>query len=418
MLTTTHLKPLSVLVLLFCCVSSITSFAEQPPAWEQKYAQLELQSKDIFIQLENIHEALIFRVKNESPTLLNRLSLDPPVARETGYGMLPPIKENESPRSVEPTETFYSLKWVEDRLNAELQNAVKMHDQLSGATDLEGQVVHFEESLKRLRSLENNISYQAKWQKAVVRYPVYFRNKNELVAMARELSSLTADGKSPKQAADLRRQLLERVAPFRPTRDLKISVTETGEMSLPVTICTDIEDAEFLNKFKNGVKESFNLSPPALARHFSVELNWRKVSAVNLYPKGVPDRGSDIDMQAHIALFSGCPLVLTTGAVSLNAGVGSRIFLGTGPVSPRTLAHEFGHLLGFEDAYVRGYDGDPSDPYGVVIVEWTGLSSDLMGDSDRGEVSQEMIDMLISAYGSLTARADQLSPNVSKELAH
>lgn len=399
MLTTTHLKPISVLVVLICFFSSITTLADQPPAWEQKHAQLKLQSKDIFIQLENIHEALIFRVKNENPALLSRLSLDPPVARETGYGLLPPIKENQPPRSVEPTETFYSLKWVEDRLHAELQNAVKMHEQLSGATDLDGQVVHFEESLKRLRNLEDNLSYQAKWQKAVVRYPVYFRNKNELVAMARDLSSLIAEEASPSQITDLRRQLLKRAAPFRQTRDLKISVTETGEMILPVTICTDIEDAEFLNIFKNGVKESFNLSAPALEKQFSIELNWRKINPVNLYPEGVPGSGTDIDMKAHYALFTGCPLVLTTGAVSLNAGVGSRIFLGTGPVSPRTLAHEFGHLLGFEDAYVRGYDGDPGDPYGVVVVEWTGLSSDLMGDSDRGEVSQVMIDMLINAYG-------------------
>ena len=221
MLTTTHLKPISVLVVLICFFSSITTLADQPPAWEQKHAQLKLQSKDIFIQLENIHEALIFRVKNENPALLSRLSLDPPVARETGYGLLPPIKENQPPRSVEPTETFYSLKWVEDRLHAELQNAVKMHEQLSGATDLDGQVVHFEESLKRLRNLEDNLSYQAKWQKAVVRYPVYFRNKNELVAMARDLSSLIAEEASPSQITDLRRQLLKRAAPFRQTRDLK-----------------------------------------------------------------------------------------------------------------------------------------------------------------------------------------------------
>ena len=81
--------------------------------------------------------------------------------------------------------------------------------------------------------------------------------------------------------------------------------------------------------------------------------------------------------------------------------VGDRIFLGTGTTSRRTLAHEFGHLLGFEDAYVRGYDGETGGPYGVVIVEWTGLTADLMGDSGRGRVSEEMITTLINAYGEL-----------------
>jgi hypothetical protein len=90
---------------------------------------------------------------------------------------------------------------------------------------------------------------------------------------------------------------------------------------------------------------------------------------------------------------------LTTGASSLNALVGNRIFLGTGHVTRRTLAHEFGHLLGFRDAYLRGYDGTPGGPYGVVLVEWTGLSADLMGGSGRGQVSEDMITTLMTFYG-------------------
>ena len=78
---------------------------------------------------------------------------------------------------------------------------------------------------------------------------------------------------------------------------------------------------------------------------------------------------------------------------------GDRIVLGTRPVSGRTLAHEFGHLLGFSDAYVRGYDGSPEDPYGVVLVEWTGLTNDLMGSPGGGKVSDEMMRTLIETYG-------------------
>ena len=82
--------------------------------------------------------------------------------------------------------------------------------------------------------------------------------------------------------------------------------------------------------------------------------------------------------------------------------MGDHIFLGTGPLSRRELAHEFGHLLGFEDAYVRGYDGEPGDAYGVTVVEWTGLTAVLMGDSARGRASVEMITTLITAYGTTT----------------
>ena len=68
-------------------------------------------------------------------------------------------------------------------------------------------------------------------------------------------------------------------------------------------------------------------------------------------------------------------------------------------MTPRVLAHEFGHLLGFEDAYLRGYEGEPDDPHGVVLVEWVGLSDDLMGNPAGGAVTREMIETLLEAYG-------------------
>ena len=74
--------------------------------------------------------------------------------------------------------------------------------------------------------------------------------------------------------------------------------------------------------------------------------------------------------------------------------------LGPSPRSRRTLAHEFLHLLGFTDTYVRSYKGDPMDPFGVVLVEWTGLTNDLMSAPGHGRVSDEMIDTLIKVYSN------------------
>ena len=72
--------------------------------------------------------------------------------------------------------------------------------------------------------------------------------------------------------------------------------------------------------------------------------------------------------------------------------------LGSGKLAPRVLAHEFGHLLGFADAYLRGYAGSPDDPYGLRIIEWTGLMNDLMGGPGVGRVTREMIEQLLAAY--------------------
>ena len=78
--------------------------------------------------------------------------------------------------------------------------------------------------------------------------------------------------------------------------------------------------------------------------------------------------------------------------------VGRNITLGPKQTTRRTLAHEFGHLLGFSDAYLRSYEGDPRDPYGVVLLEWTGLIDNLMGSPVVGRVTEAMIETLIDAY--------------------
>jgi len=379
--------------------SSVIAQAAQPQPWEQKHKQLQQQQDIVFTRLEGVHVTLVARVQDEAPALLTRLSLDPPKTRATGYGLLPAIRGNAPQATVLPKQTFYSLRWLEGRLREELEKAEKLAELARGTMEIEPLVAHFEKSLKTLRNLEDNLSYHEKWQEAVVRYPAYYRNKNKLVALAREMNRLITNNGPPEQVAGLRQQLIENVAPFNPTPGLQILYAEGGEMVLPVTVCTDIEDSDFLRTFQEGVQESFSRSPAARAARFAVDLKWHFIGATTLYPDGAPHRGAKIDMNAHRALFPGCPLVLTSGASSLNARVGSRIFLDTGPVSQRTLAHEFGHLLGFEDAYVRGYDGEPGDAYGVVFVEWTGLTADLMGDSDRGQVSEAMIATLITAYG-------------------
>jgi len=392
---------LSILLSLIMLVYSATVHAAQLPPWEGKHQQLLYQRNLIFEQLDEIHSVLVPRVQEEDPNLLKRLSLDPPQSRATGYGLLPEIKDNAPQAPVAPKQTFYSLKWLEGRLNEEQDSVEDLANQISCVTELEPLVARFEQSLKKLRNLENNLTYHKYWQKAVVQYAAYFRKKNKLVALAREMNTLITNNGSQEQIAELRQQLLQRTARFKPTKGLQILNLEEGEMVLPVSVCTDIEDSKFLRTFQEGVEEAFSLSPAAQTYRFSIDLKWQLIRIDTLYPDGVPNHGAKIDMKAHRALFRGCPLVLTTGDSSHNALVGSRIFLGTRPVSRRTLAHVFGHLLGFEDAYVRGYDGDPGGPYCLVIVEWTGLTADLMGDSGRGRVSEEMITTLITAYRGL-----------------
>ena len=76
----------------------------------------------------------------------------------------------------------------------------------------------------------------------------------------------------------------------------------------------------------------------------------------------------------------------------------------------QTVEYEFRRLLGHSREPVRLaaligvglchlYEGDPAGPYGVLLVEWTGLSDDLMGNPGGGRVTAEMVQTLIEAYG-------------------
>jgi hypothetical protein len=104
-------------------------------------------------------------------------------------------------------------------------------------------------------------------------------------------------------------------------------------------------------------------------------------------------------MKAHVDRFPEQALVLTTGTASTHAWTGRSVLLGPSPLRRRDLAHEFGHLLGFADAYLRGFEGEPTGAFGVVVVEWVGLQDDLMGSPESGRVTETMIDRLIDAYG-------------------
>jgi hypothetical protein len=91
-----------------------------------------------------------------------------------------------------------------------------------------------------------------------------------------------------------------------------------------------------------------------------------------------------IDLQAHIARFPPSVAVLTTGAGSTHVTAGRAIVVSPHDAPRRMLAHEFGHLLGFRDAYLRGWRDAGADGY--VITELVVDQTDIMGNSKTGVV--------------------------------
>ncbi len=369
-------------------------------SWESVLDRMRQDRDRLSEHLKAAHATLLARAEKEDSALVARLSPEPPLPRPQGYGMLPVLKEGPTPRSGAPRKQVYSLEALGGRFTTNLEDAAALARRALEDADspLEALVSEFEALRGKLRNLEDHIAYHASWQKAVVADSAYFADRNEILTRIEAWQALVRQGEDPARAAVMRREILERVSPFRATPGLAVRAAEDGTQVLAVRLVTDIEDADFLEAFRRAVSETFCGSPIAQVRRFRLDLSFEVLSAQTLYPEGAPDRGARLDEDDHLARFPGGSLVLTTGAHRTQARVGRAVLLGSETRSHSSLAHEFGHLLGFSDAYLRAYEGDPRDPYGCVLVEWSGLSEDLMGSPDSGCVTEEMVDALLKAY--------------------
>jgi hypothetical protein len=209
------------------------------------------------------------------------------------------------------------------------------------------------------------------------------------------LAKLLADPAQSDAAQRMQQQVREEIAPFIPTAGLRCRPGASGRPELHVAVITDLRDETMLAMFRGAVEREWT----AVAREHGLEL------LLDLRPmrddewvSPPPPAGEVVDVTAHLKRFPADALVLTTGAASMHAMLGRAIVLGGDPVRPRELAHEFGHLIGFQDAYLRTFEGQPSDPFGVVLVEWEGILPDLMGASSTGAVSASMMERLLAAY--------------------
>jgi hypothetical protein len=111
-------------------------------------------------------------------------------------------------------------------------------------------------------------------------------------------------------------------------------------------------------------------------------------------PCAPPARGAAINVTAHIARFPADVGVLTTGGGSTHFE-GGRAMVFSPHDAPRYLiAHEFGHVLGFHDAYVRGYRDAGND--GFIVTELVVDNGDVMGNSRDGAIRASHFERLVA----------------------
>ena len=92
--------------------------------------------------------------------------------------------------------------------------------------------------------------------------------------------------------------------------------------------------------------------------------------------------------------------MLTTGSNRTYAIPGRYVAVGPTPLSTRIIAHEFGHILGFTDRYLRGARDLGRAGYNILEIVPNGL--DLMAAPASGFVRASHFDTLIAALTEAT----------------
>lgn len=370
-------------------------------SWESSVEQIDKRRREALRKLKRAQKRLLQRAeKADEIEFLARLWLEPE-SIAYGYSMVPKITEDVEQKDLPPKRKHYALPDVE-RWCSSLKRDVDAFAEPVKAkrrAELGPLVAGFESLRERHTTVQRNVDYHRYWQQAVIDYPEFFAVQNETVAkIAAWQAEVKRNGESD-ETNRRHREIVRDIAPLYRTPGLEL-VSRGGQLVLIVPVHSDITDEEFLRRFEELVESAYSDSPAAGERHFVLDVEIERVTPSALYPEGPPRRGEHIDLDDHLARFPADVLILTTGAECTHAAVGRYVQLGPEDHSPRSLAHEFGHFLGFVDAYIRGFEGDSEGPDGVVLVEWTGIQNDIMGAPDYGRVTGDLIDELIDAYRS------------------
>jgi hypothetical protein len=107
-----------------------------------------------------------------------------------------------------------------------------------------------------------------------------------------------------------------------------------------------------------------------------------------------PVVGGAVDLAGHVARFGETLAVLTTGGTQPHVLGGRAMILGPRDLSAHTLAHEFGHILGFEDSYLRGFRNLGEDGY--AIIELIPDRTDVMASSGIGTAQERHFAQLVA----------------------
>jgi len=371
-----------------------TGQADERPAYVREGDRIEQLFRSYRGRLNQFYQSLRAAVRQETPQLLAQIQAAPPPPQPLvyGYQSLPRIVNDPPPSNTPPVATFaYSWPATESYVtgeNVKLNRAESDLRQVASADDAATQEIigrlirEYRNLVANQRTIDQYIQYNRFWQRAIVQ-------DRERFDQLTKLYDLMKSGEV--DVAEAVREVLGQ--PDVPSF-LQVIQTQPDRVVVRVPVYTDIEDGAFLANAKASIEEVWQAKDNGTT--YVLEIQFRNVQVAGLYPPdGAPKPGDRIDIRAHAAHFPTDAAVLTTGAEYTHSFVGRYVAVGRGDLYKRTLAHEFGHVLGFRDGYIRGYRD--LGEQGFEILELTSFFDDIMSAPREGSVQPAHFKLLLEA---------------------
>jgi hypothetical protein len=375
---------------------------EDPPAYVREGDRIEQEFRAYRERLNRFFDELRGVIQQQTPAVrvqLPPLQDAPPRPVVYGYGVLPRIVDPPA-GGLEPVTVFsYSWPITEGYISGEtikLERAEAELREVPSEAAADDRTQAIAKLVREYRTLVGNqttidqyIQYNRFWQSSIANDRPHFEQLTKLY-------DLMKSGE-PDVTAVVRQVLGKPDVPSY----IQFNQPEPDRVVLTVPVYTDIADQEFLTKVKTTVEEMWQTRDADLA--YAVQVEFRPVTGSDLYPdSGPPENGARFEMRSHAARFPADGAVLTTGGQSTHSLVGRYIALASGNLSTQTLAHEFGHVLGFRDGYIRGYR-DLAER-GFEILELTSVFDDIMSAPRQGHVQPAHFKLIIEALTASKAK--------------
>lgn len=382
------------------------------PAYLARGDEVEALHGELTARLASAHQRLRRALDAHAPDLLSALDPEPPSPLARGYQLLPRLTGDPPPaaRGAAPAPRLYSWPRTREMIAGTERGVATLLARLQAlpaGVDARGALAELIETYRRLdtgrRTEGEHVRYNRLWQDAIARDPARFEGESRLLAGALELRAVERElesspsGEPSPRLAQRARSLAERLDAHRrrraPCPFLRVERPAEGLWIVGVPVYTDIEDAAFLASAEEAIESVWRVAEDGA--EYRVDLELRRLEPEALYaPSAPPARGADVDVAAHVARFPRDGGVVTTGAVSTHVAANRAIVLGPELIARSVLAHEFGHVLGFRDGYLRGSRDLGSDGYEVseLVLD----PADLMSNPARGKVLRAHFEVLLA----------------------